>query len=94
MDVVCDVGQWIIAELESFLIRAADINILKAVALVDSAIMVPTPVGIPLAIKLTAVAVVHAKGKVALTGIASLADLASGVVPTAPISASVTAMPR
>lgn len=86
-------GNAIIAELENVLIAGAEINMLKTLALVDSAINIPTPLGVPLAIKLTAVAAFQAKGTAKLTGIASLAELTSGIVPTTPVSAAINIAP-
>lgn len=86
-------GSAIVAELERVLIAGAEMNMLKALALVDSAINIPTPLGVSLAIKLTAVAAVHAKGTAKLSGIASLAELMSSTVPTTPISAAINMAP-
>jgi len=87
-------GDAIIAELEQVLIAGAEMNMLKTLALVDSAINIPTPLGAALALKLTAVAAVQAKGTAKLSGIASLAELASGTVPMAPITAAIDMAPR
>ena len=82
--------KWITAMIGKILtVPAVTIDTLKAIALVDNTIAVPTPAGFPLAIKLDVVALMHVKGKATFTGIQAITELITGAAVTTPITGAI-----
>ena len=85
-------GAWIV-ELLSKITKAPSFKIdtLRALTLTDNSISVPTPAGIPLAVRLDVVGVFHVKGSVTLAGLHDIPGLLSGTAPKANITAAIAA---
>ena len=57
--------------------KGAQMNILRSFVLADSAVAMPTPVGMTLKLKVNAVAALHVDGSLAVEGLGSLIQLIS-----------------
>ena len=62
----------------SKLAAGVPINFVKTIALVNHAVVIPTPNGLPVSLSISAVTVINAKGSIKLDGVSSLAHLLSG----------------
>ena len=62
-------------EIADMLIRGYNVDIVKAIPLMDNSVVVPTPIGLPITVNLTAVTAIAIKGHVKLDGISSMSAL-------------------
>ena len=83
-------GEWLTDIIKKVLmVPKVKMDILKTVSLVDNAISIPTPAGLPLAIKLDVVALVHVKGSASFTGIQAITELLTGMAVTKPVTGAI-----
>jgi hypothetical protein len=62
-------------EIVDLLIRGYNVDIVKAIPMIDNAVIVPTPIGLPITVNLTVVSVIAIKGHVKVGGISSIGAL-------------------
>jgi len=59
------------------LLAGYNVDIVKAVPIVDNALILPTPIGLPITLNISAIAAIAVKGQVKVDGITSIRDIIS-----------------
>ena len=59
------------------LVAGHNVDVVKAIPAMDNALIMPTPVGLPITLNISAIAAVAIKGQVKIEGITAIRDLIS-----------------